>query len=182
MILFLNGPFGVGKTSVSKVLVEKIPNAMLYDPEVIGSILQRVPVQLKKVDDFQDYALWHTLVVEVARLLRKASARPLVIPLTVWRRDYFDSITARLRRVDPDLACFRLTASDDVLVRRILSDSQDKEAYAWRMSHVEVCIAASRDPAFGVEVWTDGRTPAGVADAILETLKDVSADKLEGKV
>lgn len=169
VILFLNGPFGVGKSSVAKVLTERVPNAMLYDPEVIGSILQRFPIQFKKVHDFQDYALWRTLVVEVARLLRKASARPLVIPLSVWRRDYFDSITSGLRRVDPDLACFHLTASREAL-------------YAWRMSHVEVCLAASRDPALGVEIRTDDRTPAETADAILETLKGTSANKLQSKV
>jgi len=42
MILFINGPFGVGKTSATRVLVEETPDAMLYDPEVIGSILRRV--------------------------------------------------------------------------------------------------------------------------------------------
>jgi nucleoside-triphosphatase THEP1 len=40
MILFISGPFGVGKTSVVKVIVEKTPNAMVYYPEVIGSALR----------------------------------------------------------------------------------------------------------------------------------------------
>jgi broad-specificity NMP kinase len=36
MILFINGPFGVGKTSVARVLVQKMPHSMLDDPEVVG--------------------------------------------------------------------------------------------------------------------------------------------------
>ncbi len=170
MILFVNGPFGVGKTSVARALVEKTPNAMLYDPEVIGSVLRRVLGPVKKVDDFQDYALWRKLIVAVAPLLRTTSARTLVIPMTVWRRDYFDPIVAGLRRVDPDLACFRLTASESELVRRISSDPEDKGAYGWRMSHAEVCLSASRDPAFGTEVPTDGLTPVEIADRILESV------------
>jgi len=142
MILFINGPFGVGKTSATRVLVEETPDAMLYDPEVIGSILRRVLGPIKKVDDFQDYALWRELVVAVARVLRAASARTLVVPMTVWRREYFDPIAAGLRRVDPDLRCFRLTASERELARRISSDSEDREAYGWRVSHVEVCLGA----------------------------------------
>ncbi len=118
MILFINGPFGVGKTSVARVLVERTPDAMLYDPEVIGSVLRRVLGPVRKVDDFQDYALWRKLVVAVARVLKAASAPALVIPMTIWRRDYFDSIAAGLRRVDPDLRCFRLTASEGELLRR----------------------------------------------------------------
>ena len=169
MILFINGPFGVGKTSAASVLVERTSNAMLYDPEVIGSILRRVLGPVKKVDDFQDYALWRRLVVGVARVLRTASARTLVIPMTVWRRDYFDPIVAGLRRVDTNLRCFRLTASERELTRRIASDAEGAGAYGWRMSHLEVSLGASRDPAFGAEVPTDGLTPAKVAGRILES-------------
>jgi predicted kinase len=171
MIVFVNGPFGVGKTSVARLLVEEIPDAILYDPEVIGSILRRVLGPFKKVDDYQDYALWRTLVVGGARLLRKASARTLVVPMTVWRRDYFDSVIAGLRRVDGDLACFRLTASRDVLTDRISSDTEDREAHAWRASHVDVCMKALRDPAFGTEIRTDDRTTIEVASRILEFVR-----------
>ena len=137
MILFLNGPFGVGKTSAARVLVEEIPASMLYDPEVIGCVLQRTLGRVKKVDDYQDSALWRRLVVGVARALRAVSARTLVIPMTVWRRDYFAPIVAGLRRVDQNLRCFRLTASERELKRRIASDSDDTGAYGWRVAHVE---------------------------------------------
>ncbi len=170
MILFVNGPFGVGKTTVARVLVDKLPDAMLYDPEVIGFVLRRILGPIKKADDFQDYALWRRLVLAVARVLRGVSARTPVIPMTVWRRDYFDTIVAGLRRVDPALWCFRLTASRDELARRILSDSEDTGAYGWRMSHAEVCLSAFWDPVFGLEVPTDGLTPAEVADQILKSV------------
>jgi hypothetical protein len=145
MILFINGPFGVGKTSVAKVLVQKLPHSMLYDPEVVGAVLH-------------------------ARLLRKVSARTLLIPMTVWRRDLFDPIIAGLRRDDEDLSYFRLTASRDVLMDRIASDTEDREAYAWRTAHVEVCLKSSRYPAFGTEICTDMRTPVEIADQILKCL------------
>ena len=170
MILFVNGPFGVGKTTVARVLVEKVPNATLYDPEVIGSVLQKIPGLAGKANDYQDYALWRRLAVTVARALKVASARTLVIPMAVWRRDYFDPMVAGLRRADPDLRCFRLTVSEDELLRRISSDPEDRGAYGWRMSHAGVCLGAYRDPAFGLEVPTDGLTPMGVADRILKNV------------
>lgn len=173
MIALINGPFGVGKTTTAKLVVERPPNAMLYDPEVIGFILQRLLRPIGKVGDFQDYALWRTLVVEVARLLKVVCGRTLVVPMTVWRRDYFGSIAAGLGRVDTDLACFRLTASEDVLAHRVLLDLEDREARAWRMSHVEVCLAASRDPSFGEEIATDGRMSEQVADEVLARLASV---------
>ena len=168
MILFINGPFGVGKTSASKLLDEKIPDAMIYDPEVIGAALKRVLGPFKRVEDYQDYDLWRTLVVGGARVLRKASARTLIIPMTVWRRDIFDQIVTGLGRVDGNLALIRLTASRDVLMDRISSDTEDREARAWRTSHADVCLKALRDPAFGTEVRTDDRTSGDVADRILQ--------------
>ena len=111
MILFINGPFGVGKTSVARLLLQKMPHSRLYDPEVIGTVLHRVLGPFAKAEDFQNYTLWRPLVVGGARGLKTASARTLMIPITVWRWDLFDPIIAGLRRVDPDLSCFRLTAS-----------------------------------------------------------------------
>jgi hypothetical protein len=170
MILFINGPFGVGKTSVARLLVQKMPHSMLYNPEAIGAVLHRVLGPFWKAADYQDYALWRPLLVGGARLLKTGSTRTLVIPMTVWRRDLFDLIVAGLRRVDPDLSCFRLTASRDVLIDRIASDTEDRDAYGWRMAHVEVCMKSSRDPAFGTEICTDGRTPVEVAGQILKRL------------
>jgi hypothetical protein len=169
-MVFINGPFGVGKTSVANVLVERIPGAMMYDPEKVGSFLRRILEPVEKVGDFQDYALWRTLVVEVARQLKNEYGRPLIIPMTVCHRKYFDSITGSLRCVDSDLSCFRLTASEKILRSRILTRLDEEGSHEWCLSHLDAGLVASRDPAFGVEIQTDNRTPADVADQILKKL------------
>jgi hypothetical protein len=170
MIVFINGPFGVGKTTVARLLVHRMPQATLYDPEIIGGVLRRVLGPFSKVEDYQDYTFWRRLVIGGARLLRTVSGQPLVVPMTVWKRNVFDSIVAGLRGADPDLSCFRLTVSREILVDRISSDTEDREAYPWRASHLEVSLQASQDPAFGREIPTEDRTPTEVADQILETL------------
>ena len=168
MILFINGPFGVGKTSVANVLVEKIPDTVLYDPEEVGLMLRNILAPVEEVEDFQDYALWRILVVEVAHRLREEYECPLIIPMTVWRRDYSDQITGGLRRIDPDLLCFRLTASKETLKSRILSRPDEEGSHEWCLSHLEAGFVASADPALGMEVKTDEQAPAQVADQILE--------------
>jgi hypothetical protein len=170
MIVFINGPFGVGKTTVAKLLVRRMPHAMLYDPEIIGGVLNRTLQPFTKVEDFQDYTLWRRLVVGGARLSRTLSGRPLVVPMTIWKRHVFDYLVAGLLGADPDLSCFRLTVSREVLVSRISSDSEDREAYPWRTSHLDFSLKASQGPAFGREIPTEDRTPTEVADQILEYL------------
>jgi hypothetical protein len=173
MILFINGPFGVGKTTVARLLVQivrKMPRAMLYDPEVVGAVLRTIVGPFKQVKDYQDCGLWRRLVVGGARLLRAVSGRTLVIPMTVYRRNAFDPIVAGLRRADPDLSCFRLTAPQDVLMDRISSDTGAREACSWQTSHVGVCLKALCDPAFGTGIRTEGLASAAVADQILRNL------------
>jgi methionine aminopeptidase len=40
MILLINGAFGVGKTTVARLLTQKFRRAVLYDPEHVGVILR----------------------------------------------------------------------------------------------------------------------------------------------
>jgi AAA domain len=167
MMVFINGPFGIGKTTTARLLVERIPNALLYDPELVGAILRATLGKVQRVSDYQDFVLWPRLTVEVARLLRVILRRPLVIPMTVARRDRFDFITSGLRRLDPDLLCVRLAAPREVLMQRISGSSEGQQ---WRFDHVDEGVALSRDSAFGREIRTDGRTPSEVADEIMAIL------------
>lgn len=66
MILWVNGAYGIGKTSVCNELQNRLPVSHLFDPEAIGDVIRNVlPLSLWK-DDFQDYPFW-----------RRATAYPL---------------------------------------------------------------------------------------------------------
>ena len=167
MIIFVNGPFGVGKTTTASLLVECIPHAMVY--EVIGSYVRYLLRAVEQADDYQDHVLWRILTVDVASLLRETYGRSLVVPMAITRRDYYDVIMGGFREIDPELACFRLMASPEVLRARILA-SDDVEAREWRLSHMEHGLAALADPAFGVEICTDDLSPNAVVDRIIAML------------
>ncbi len=173
MIVFLNGPFGIGKTTAAHLLVERLPHTMLYDPEEVGTFVRRLVSPVEQRRDYQDHAFWRALCVEVARLLRETYCRTLVVPMAVWRRDYFESITEGLRGVDPELVCLRLTASEEVLRRRILGRPDADGPHAWCLEHLHVGLAASCDPFFGLETPTDDHTPEEVVDAIVNALPKV---------
>jgi len=170
VILFLNGPFGIGKTTTARLLVERLPGAVLYDPELVGTFLRALVEPVEQREDFQDLALWPRLVVDMARLLRETYGRSLVVPMALWHHDYFATITAGLQGVDQDLVCVRLTATEDTLRGRILARPDSEGPHAWCLAHLDVGLVAARDPAFGVEVHTDGRTPVEVANAVLALL------------
>ena len=41
MIIWLNGSFGVGKTTIAENLKEKMTNSIIYDPEKVGMFLYK---------------------------------------------------------------------------------------------------------------------------------------------
>jgi hypothetical protein len=178
MIIFLNGPFGVGKTTTARLLAERIPGAVVYDPEQIGFVL-RILRPVYRVADYQDLRLWRRLAIWGAWLQRRVRRRHLIVPMAVLRADYFAELAAGFRAADPDVRCIRLTATEETLRHRILQ-SNDRGAAGWRLAHTASGLAAVADPTFGVAVPTDQRTPTEVADAVCLLLRH-AAGRCDGR-
>ena len=60
MIIWLNGGFGSGKTTLAKELERRVQGSVVFDPEDLGMMLWK---WLRPNDDFQDLASWRELVV-----------------------------------------------------------------------------------------------------------------------
>jgi hypothetical protein len=161
VIVWLNGPFGVGKTAVAEALLDAKPDWSLLDPEERGVELLRTAPD---VDDFQDLPAWRTSFVEDA--LARDGSTDLVIPMTVWRLDHYREILDGMKSAT-EVRPIRLTASEVVLRERIAGDRLQPTATPWRLHHLDACVDAFDDPVFGDHIGTDGRTPAKIATLIL---------------
>ena len=70
MIIWINGAFGPGKTTLAKELHRRLPDAVLYNPEDVGLMLWK---WMQPNGDFQHLPSWRELVVATALSLRKTS-------------------------------------------------------------------------------------------------------------
>ena len=148
-MLWLNGPFGVGKTTVAKLLTGR----RLVDPENIGYVMKRT---FWRRADYQDVALWRRLVV---RQVRRAARRgPVVVPMTIVRRDVLDEVIGRL----DDVRLVALVAPPEVIEARAVGDAADPSARQWRLDNLARCVTAFADPAFGEHVDAT-RSPEAIA-------------------
>lgn len=158
VVIWLNGPFGVGKTSVARLLLQRLPGARLVDPERIGWVMRRT---FWRRSDYQDVALWRWLVArQVTWAARKG---PVIVPMTVVERSVLEEVACGAR-------VFALVASRATLGSRIAGDDG---ARAWRTVNVERCLATFGDSDgddLGEHVDTEGRTPEEVATAIVERI------------
>jgi len=177
MVIMINGSFGIGKTTVARLLRGSFPGSVIFDPEWAGMFLMRLPgwVKLKGSgsDDFQHIELWRRSAVAGARLFRLVARGPLIVPMTFSRRDYFEEVSAGIRRFDPELRAFCLKASLATVRSRLAERGSKTEGPGseWIARRIVECVAAHREPHFGEPVDTEGRTALEVAEEIAERLR-----------
>jgi deoxyadenosine/deoxycytidine kinase len=145
MIIMINGAFGVGKTSVSSGLAEQIENSIIFDPEEVGFMLRNIipeGIRCKDEDtgDFQDLELWRKLIVTVAGDLIDRYNVNLIVPMTIYRKEYFDYIYNGFKELDRDIHHFCLTASFDTIHRRLENRGDVKGSWAYKQT--ARCIAS----------------------------------------
>ena len=171
VIIRLNGPFGVGKTTTADALLRRLPRAVLFDPEPFGTALRHTVANVTTAVDFQDLPGWQALVVETARILRDAYSETLIVPLTVLNTVAAEALAARLATIDPDVRRYRLVVSEATLRARIRQRPETEGPHAWCLDHLEAGVMLMANTAFGEAVPTDGRDPEHVADDILARLR-----------
>ncbi|GAB7189219.1 AAA family ATPase [Kitasatospora sp. Ki12] len=177
MLLWINGPFGGGKTQTAHELLRRLPGSVLCDPEHVGFGLHRMtPPALR--GDFQDLPAWRQGVYEVLDRALTGHAGPVIVPMTVVEAPYFRETVGRLRERGHDVRHFTLLATRETVLRRLrergfghavrLVAGKDaplrRESFA--LSRLDLCLERLREEEFAQHVWTDRLTVAQVADHI----------------
>lgn len=183
MIIFLNGPFGGGKTSVAEVLLTRIPESLLFDPEEVGFMVRAILPGREK--DFQDLPPWRPLVAATAAEVLAYAGGPLIAPMSLLHRDYATEIFSALDKrgiavhhillhADPATVRERITGhqmfpgdparSQKVIDFRLHNLPRYEQAYTdWLSAEAHV-------------IDTTALTPAQAADRTATILTSVTAD------
>lgn len=172
MLIWINGTFGVGKTTAAQQLVAARSGTRLFDPEWVGYLLTS-HLRDRPVDDFQHLAAWRRLVPTVARELADLTGDDLVAVQTVLREPYWRELRTGLVAARFDVVHVVLDAEPDALRVRIDADAVDTAAAVWRHEHVEPYVAARNWLRADADVWVDTTVlgPAEVADAISAAIR-----------
>ncbi|MEU1371663.1 AAA family ATPase [Streptomyces sp. NPDC005803] len=172
MIVWVNGAFGSGKTTLVDELRPRWPEALVYDPEMVGYVLREI-VEVP-TGNFQDLRLWRRQVCDLAVGLVEEYRRPVLVPMTLVRPAYVTEIFGTLEGAGIDVHHFFLKASREVLETRIDgrsftpdSPEQDEQVRRWCKDQISPCIAAA-DTLPSDTVFLDaGLSPRELADRVL---------------
>jgi len=177
MLLWINGPFGGGKTQTAHEIQRRLPGSVICDPEHAGFGLHRMlPPALR--GNFQDLVSWRQGVVEVLDLALGKHDGVVIVPMTVTDSGYFAETVGRLRERGHDVRHFALLAEHETVLRRLRErgyghllpyvagkyGSLRKEG--WAVQQLGHCLERLREPEFAEHLWTDHTTVPKTADRI----------------
>ena len=169
MIIWLNGPFGVGKTTLANRLHQEIPDSILYDPENLGDFFQENLPKAVCPEDFQDYPIWRQTTVQIIRDLATKTGKVIIVPMTVFKKEYYQEIIEQGLREDMYVQHYILVAEKETVLDRL--DKRTQENNNWALKHLDNCLQAFEDQIPGQKIDTDGLTVDKIAEIVLEDLK-----------
>src|SRR5215211_7642098 len=165
-VIWINGPFGVGKTTLANHLQCRLAGAVLFNPEDVGGVLRK---SLGDIADYRVWPEWRALVL--AFLDQLSQSHPYVIsPMSVSNRTHWDEITAGVAKLGCPLSALVLIADQLDLIRRIRQAPVDEATKTFRMHYLEADLTAFRSPLFGTTLDTSGKTAAEVCEFALKLL------------
>ncbi|MET8132799.1 AAA family ATPase [Streptomyces sp. NPDC005251] len=177
MLLWINGPFGGGKTQTAHEIQRRLPGSVICDPEHAGFGLRRMlPPELR--GDFQDLVSWRQGVVEVLDLALSKQGGVVIAPMTVTNPVYFAETVGRLRELGHDVRHFALLAERETvlgrlrergfgqLLRYVAGKDAPLRRESWAVRQLDHCLERLREPEFAEHLWTDQTTVAKTADRI----------------
>lgn len=181
MVILLNGAFGIGKTTVARLLRKRIENSAICDPETIGYVLRRlsawVPLRGSDTDDYQDMPAWRAWTLAAIRGLRLVR-RTVVVPMAFTDPRYLAQIRAGIARCDPQVRHFCLVAPLKIVCARLSQRGVDPASAdgAWTFRRASECCAIHSRPEFAEHILAADRSAETIAAEILSRVASPQMD------
>jgi chloramphenicol 3-O-phosphotransferase len=168
-VIWINGAFGSGKTSVARHLAARCTGAWLLDPEQIGFMLRRL-LPWTGAQDFQTLPLWREMTRQsVLAAARAGPERVAIVPMALVEPDYFDEIVGGLRREGVAVHHFSLLVSPETLRRRLRWRLERPASKRWALANGARCAILAEER-FAIQIDTERRRIPEVAAEILRLL------------
>ena len=167
MLIWVNGPFGVGKTTAAHELARRLPGAVVCDPEVVGFGLQRAVPRGVPNQDFQDFPAWRRGVIEVLDHVLTHHDAPVVAPMTLVVDAYFEEVLGGLRALGHEVVHIALLADRATVTRRLrLRGIPGIVGEPWALAQLDRCLAALNRPEYATQIDTESRSLRAVVDEV----------------
>lgn len=167
MILWLNGPYGVGKSTLAEALHQQLPGSFVFDAEQVGNaILDNMPETFYH-ETFEEYPLWRETCVRLLADISRGYAGHVLVSMTLMHSASMD-IFARLTAAGVEVRHITLTAEEAEIHRRIMERGEEPDC--WCARQTQKCLAAQREMPCDLRI-SAGESPESLAKSVIDALK-----------
>lgn len=144
MIIWINGPYGVGKSSLAEKLHECNPHSFIFDAEAVGNAVRdNMPKELFNGYIFEGYPLWFSMCVELLADIASRYDGDIYVPMTLVFADSFEKIERPLKQRKVCIKHILLESSKQIIHDRILARGEEEDC--WCMRHIDLCLEQQRN-------------------------------------
>lgn len=167
MIIWINGAFGSGKSSVAEELSKKIEKSFVYDPEQVGYFLwNNFPEEMKRKGNFQHIDIWREFNYKLLKHIDSNFDGIIIVPMTIYIKQYYDEIIGKLTNHGVKVYHFILSATKQTIINRLVQ--RGDTADCWAAQHIDKCLAAFDTGISEVKISTDGKNIQDIASEIIQ--------------
>lgn len=166
MIVIINGPCGIGKTTVAWELNSRFERSVMLDGDFIGAVH---PFEI--YDEERIAYLYRTLRHLIQFHVEEGGYQDIVINYVFETPESLAELCALLEGLAGEVRTFRLVASDDAMQARIRGrEGESNSSLEWYLKRyrelIELQSVAAKRGELGEVIETTDLQPAAVADLI----------------
>ncbi len=170
MIIWINGPFGVGKTTTANHLVEMIDKSTLFNPEIIGKTLWELTPTILHEEEFEDEPIWRSSTYHFIKECYLYYNRTLIIPMTISKEIGYNEIIKKLRTKDNiKIEMYTLIADEKEIERRLLKRGEKEDS--WEQRQIKRCLKSLKQSKYKKHIDTSNLLPRQVSKKIFNDLE-----------
>ena len=154
MVIWISGPYGVGKSTLAEYMQSKMKDALIFDAEEVGNAVRDNYPDHPYGFIFEDYELWGDFCYKLIKDIHENFHKNVIVPMTLLRQNSY-RIIENLRKDGIDTHLVVLEADHQTVHDRIL-DRGEKEG-CWCMENID--LSRERTAALpGIHVATDDKS------------------------
>jgi predicted kinase len=168
-IIWINGPFGVGKTTLARHLAAAIGQSIILDPERLGGLLlNQIPVVLH-ADEMECEPVWRKTLLSMLQSAAQTYDWPIIVPMMIARPQGHDEIIGGLAQAGVSVSQFTLLAEPKNILARM--QARGDGPASWEARQVARCVEELRHPRYAEHIDT---TAMSIRDVVRHVLTRLS--------
>ena len=165
-IYWINGPYGVGKSTVANLLKGRLTKAYIFDPEQVGnSIRDNYPSEMFK-ETFEEYPLWLETNYKLLSDIYEKYDGDIIVPMTLLREESYLQIIKRLQDNGANVMYIFLDGDEQTLYHRMVELGRE-EVDGWCVKHIPACLKVQEEEKYAKHIDTVDKTPEEIVNHIL---------------